>query len=786
MRALDLKLLRDLRRLWAQSLAIALVMGCGVAVLLMSMGMSGALSDSRAAYYERNRFAEVFAGATRVPQSRDVAIAAIPGVRHLETRILRGVVLDLPGRIRPASGLIVSLPEAGLPSLNVPLLRSGRWPDAAAPFDVVVSEPFADANGFRPGDRFAANLDGTRRELTVTGTALSPEFIYTIGPGAMMPDPAGHGIIWMPARAAEAAFDMAGAFNDMSLTLEPGGSEDAVIDALDDILAAYGGDGAVGRVDQLSNAFLEAEIEQLDVIGRILPPIFLGISIFLVNMVVARIIALEREEIGLLKALGYTDGAVLAHYLAMAGLIAVVGILFGWAGGTWLARMLAELYTQFYDFPYMIFHLSPVAYAIGAVAALSAAGLGAARAAWSAARLPPAVAMSPAPPPRFSRTPLDRAIAALRLSEPSMMIARSILRWPVRAGLSALGYALATAVLIVSNYFNDALDTIVVTAFDMSNRQDAIITFLPDQSISVLEDVRRLPGILQVEGQTYVNAVLRNGHLEKTLPIEGRRPGADLARIVADDRAVDPPASGLLLSERLADQLDLAVGDLVEVELRGERRETHHLPVTGTVTQLFGLGAYMEAGALDALMRRAPRVSVANVTLQQDETAVFYARIKETPGVTGAILLSDNRASFEDTLDQNVRVTSLIYTVLAAIITIGVAYNGARIQLSERARELASLRVLGFGRAEVSWILLGEVMILAALAQPMGWAMGAGLAAAMSAAFSSDLYILPFVVQPSTFARASLVVLIVALASVLVVRRRIDSFDLVAVLKTRE
>ncbi|MEC9311984.1 MAG: ABC transporter permease, partial [Pseudomonadota bacterium] len=290
MQALDLKLLRSFRRLWAQALAIALVLACGVSILLMAFGMERALDDTRAAYYERNRFADVFARATRVPDHEMGRVQAIDGVRAAEARVEHYAILDLPEKVETVTGLVLSLPGNGGPLLNVPLLRSGRLPDADASDEVAINDPFARANGLRPGDRFSANLNGQRRDLRVTGTVLSPEFIYTLGPGALLPDNETFGIIWLPERVAEAAFDMKGAFNSLSVKLNPAARQDEVIDRIDDILAPYGGLGAHGRDLQLSDQFIDAELSELRNTALILPPIFFGITAFLVNMVVGRIV----------------------------------------------------------------------------------------------------------------------------------------------------------------------------------------------------------------------------------------------------------------------------------------------------------------------------------------------------------------------------------------------------------------------------------------------------------------------------------------------------------------
>lgn len=787
MQAIDRKLLRDFKRLWVQALAIALVLACGVAILLTSIGMYDALSTTRAAYYERNRFADVFVDAKRVPDSLLPEIAQIDGVLSVEPRIVGGAILDIPGWARTAVGQVLSYPEDGAPVLNVPLLVSGRFPDPGAVDEVVVNAPFAEAHAFELGGVFEANMQGQKRELTIVGTVLSPEFVYTIGPGAMMPDNEAYGIIWMPERAAAAAYDMTGAFNQLSLALAKGMREEPVIDALDDILEPYGSLGAYGRADQVSDAFLDAEISQMRGMAMILPPIFFAISGFLVSMVMGRIIALERSEIGLLKAIGYSNTEICLHYLMLAGLIAVVGVVIGWIAGTALARDTATAYAEFFDFPYVIFQVSYWVYAVAGLVGLATTCLGASQAALKAAWLAPAVAMQPPAPPRFKRSFIDVAMARARLSQPVIMILRSLLRWPVRSFLTSLGLALAVASVIASLFINDALDEIVDLAFYQTNRQDAMLMFSDDVEETALEDVRNLPGVLQAESQQFHAVILRNGHLEKRTSIEARRPGSDLSRVLdKDGTPLVVPPGGVVLSERLAGQLGLSEGDEVEAEFLTGLRETHRLTVIGLVEQHLGLGAYLDLEYLNTLFRQVPQMSVVNVTLDEGQTEALHLAIKETPRLSGLIEMNVNRRSFQDTIEENITVMNSIYIVIAVLITVGVAYNAARIQLSERARELASLRILGFGHGEVSFILVGELMLIALIAQPIGWLLGAWVASLMTNAFTSDLYAIPLVLKPHTFAMGSLVVLCAAFASAMIVRRRLDRLNLVAVMKTRE
>lgn len=788
MHALDKKLLRDFKRLWGQALAIALVLACGVMILLTAFGMYRALDDTLEAFYDRNAFADLWTNAEKAPRPLLEEIARIDGVQLAEARVEKYLLLDLPGRVKSATGLALSLPQSGdLPLLNTPILRSGRLPEPQASDEVLVSEPFAQANGFEIGDTFFALMSGQKRSLRITGTALSPEFVYAIGPGTLMPDDKVFGVMWMPEAMLSSAFDMAGAFNMVTLSLSRDASEERVKNALDDILESYGGTGAYGREKQLSNEFVKTEISQLKSMATVLPPIFFGISAFLVNMVIGRIVALERAEIGLMKALGYADRHIAFHFILLAGLTAVLGIIIGWLTGGLSARWMAGQYAEFFKFPYLIFNVSYDAYAISGAMALATAAFGALRSALSAARLPPAVAMSPPAPPRFKRSWLDRALSAARLSQPSMMIWRALIRWPVRAVMSAFGLSLAVAIMLSVGFFSYSLNKISDIAFDQTNRQDTSLLLATERPLSVIEDIRALPGVLEAEGELYTPVTLRNGHLEKKLAISTRGKGASLTRAVnATGQAVDPDDTGLLVTTRVAEVLNLTPGDLVEVEFMNGRRETHFVPVTGVTEQFFGLGAFMSREAMARLARAAPRVSVVNVTLDPTQEDAFNSAIKTLPTLAGDVRVTDMQASFEITVDQNIAVMNGLFTVVALLITIGLSYNSARIQLSERARELASLRILGFSNWEVSYVLVGEIMLVALLAQPLGWLLGYALCQLMTHSFNSDLYTMPFTLPPAAYAYASLIVLVTALASVMLVRQRIDRLDLVAVMKTRE
>jgi putative ABC transport system permease protein len=787
MSALHRKLLRDLIRLWPQALAIAMVMAAGAATLILGIGAHESLSETRAAYYERNRFADVFANLTRAPNIYADEIAKIPGVAAVETRIAKIALLDLPNVAEPASAMFVSIPDLREQKLNLLYLRSGRLPLPGDEREVVIGEPFANANKFAIGSTFEAILNGRKRALRVVGTALSPEFIYALGPAELLPNDQRFGIVWMREKALAAAYDLTGAFSSVHLKLTRDASEAAAIERLDALLTRYGGLGAHGRRDQTSHAFLDAELEQLKAMSRILPPVFLLVAAFLVNMTLSRLILLEREQIGLLKALGYGSMAVGWHYLEFALAIASVGIVIGLAAGTWLGFGMTRLYAEFYHFPFLVFRINPATYVIAAGITLSAAAVGAIKAVRDVVKLPPAVAMVPPAPAVYRRLLPEAVYNVLRIPQSLIMVTRHLMRWPIRTASSILGIALALSVLVGSLWAFGSIEFMIDVTYHRSDRQDATIRFVNERPLSALFAATKLPGVMAAEPFRSVPVKIRYGHIERRIAITGKPSGSNLSRVLGlNFEPLRMPESGIALSDALAKILHAKIGDIVEVELLERDRRRARLSVTAIIEGYLGLTAYMDLTAVNRLLREGPTISGVHLLYDPASSDALFRRLKSTPVASFIGLQRVSLQKFRDTMAENLLIMISVYVSLGMIVAFGVVYNFARISLSEQGRELASLRVLGFHKSEVSGILLTELAILTLLAQPLGWALGYGFAYAMVQGFNSELYRVPLVVERSVYAWASVVVLVSALLSGLIVRQRIDRLDMVEVLKTRE
>jgi len=787
MRALHIKLVRDLTRLWSQSLAIALVMAAGVATFILGVGAYHALSSTRTQYYQTSRFADIFVNVTRAPNEIARDIANTVGVEAADPRIVKIALTDIEGMEEPAAVELVSIAKNNDHSLNQIYLRSGRLPDPESTDEAVASEAFAKMHGLQRGGAIKVLINGRLRPIKITGTALSPEFIYALGPGDIMPDDRRFGVLWMPERSLAATYDLEGAFSNLVVRLMPGVAVEPFIEEVDRKLERYGGSGAYGRKDQTSHAFLDAELRHLQAMSRVLPPIFLLVSSFLVNMTLSRLVTLEREQVALLKAIGYSSWAIARHYISFVSLIAAMGIFIGVISGVWLGSELAKIYARYFSFPFLVFSSDPMIYVLAALTTAASAALGAIKAVSDVSWLPPAVAMSPPVPLQYRKMFKGALDLGRFVQQSTVIVARHLLRWPWRTAGGVLGMALACSILVGSLWTFGSVDYMIDATFYRAERQDASISFTDARPISALFAIARLPGVLRAEPYRVAPVKIRNGAAERRLVITGKPQDTDLSRILDDKmNVVTLPGKGLVVSSALADILRLKIGDMASVEFTEGERKTFQIPVTGIITAYLGLSAFMNLDALNRLLGEDQMISGVNLQIDRLKQAELFKEIKSIPSANFIVLQKVSLKKFKDTLAETINLMITVYVVLACIITFGVVYNFARISLSEQGREMASLRVLGFTRGEVSFLLLSELIVIVLVAQPVGWLIGRVVAFFMTKEFSSELYRIPLVINSSVYAWASLAVMAAAALSGLIVRRRIDRLDMIAVLKTRE
>lgn len=778
---------RDLWHMRGLAAAISVVMGCGIALFILSRSMLHSLELTQQTYYDRYNFADVFASIKRAPDELINRIAKIPGVAIAERRIVVPVNLTVPGLDEPASGRLISVPDVGRPRLNQLYLRRGRWLTPRSDDEALASEAFVDANQMKVGDTFSAVINGRMKELQIVGVVLSPEYIYEIKPGGIVPDNRHFGIFWMNEEALSLAFDMDGAFNDLSIKLMRGANVEDVIQRVDNLIEPYGGLGAFDRRDQLSHQFIDNEIEQNRNMGLFAPSIFLGVSAFLINVVMSRTINSQREQIAALKAFGYSNLEVGRHYIKSVLLIAAIALAIGIPAGAWFGWLVTGMYARLFHFPVFLFRIYPSVLLAAAGVAASAAVLGAIGSVSRAVRLPPAEAMRPEPPAGFGPTILERMGIGHYVPPIALMVVRQLERHPIKTGLSTLAISLAVAVLVIGNFFQDSIDYMMNAQFHWVQRFDLSVATTDPVSDRAMYELASMPGVMRCEPTRSVSARIRAGARNRRVGIRGIEPDSTLYGLIdMDGREMQLPPHGLLVSEKLADVLNVKVGDWVEMEVLTDKRPKRRVMIAATLKDFVGLSAYMDLEELRRIMLEGQVVNGVNMEVDPAYQDALYRELKETPAISTVMVKRHSIDSFNDTIAQNLGVMKKINLIFACIIAGGVVYNSARISLAERSRELATLRVIGFTRQEISSILLGELAIVTLLAIPVGLGLGTFFAWWMCTAFDQELFRFPMVVSNRTYAWASLVVIGASAISGLLVRRNLDHLDLVAVLKSRE
>lgn len=785
MKTLTVKLGRTIWRNFAQASSIAAVLGCGVFVLVATLICYRSLKLTQAMTYDRSAFSDVTAQVKQAPLGITPRLGQLSGVRRVEPRITVDTTIEFGDGKADATGHFVGIPDHRPPSINRITIQQGRLP--AAPNEVVVSSPFAKARKLEPGDTLTVRLGGRRRSLSLVGVGLSPEFIFHIGPGALFPDDELHGVVWMPMSGLASALGMQGGANEFVLVLGRNASERAVIDAVDRVLLPYGGLGAQGRDNQVSHRYLSDEIEGLYGTAIIVPGIFLAVAAFLVHVVVSRMVASEREQIAMLKALGYTNRDIGMHYAAFALIIAGAGGVLGAAGGTWGGRAMAGLYKQFYHFPVLEFRLDSSVIVIAVGASLLVALTGTAIAVRSAVRLEPAAAMRPPAPRRMGPSIVTRLGFIRSLAPMSRMVVRDVESRPFRALITAAAIAQAVSIVIVGDCTYESIDQMIDKEFFAKQRQDADVLFRAPVSADAIRELERDASVRRAEPFRMVPIRLRSAHrtyktaLLSTPSISTFRDVPLAIREMPNDGA-----ARIALPQALAGKLDLRLGDPVDIDQLQGRRGHVRAEVAHLSTDLMGMIPQTSDHVVDTLTGESNVMTGAWISMVDPSDHVAVARINDMPQVMSVFRKQSSLRAFEESSKQFRGVFSMIVGAFAMLIAFGVVYNSGRVLLVDRIRELASLRVLGFTEAEVFARIIAELALPTLLGLPAGWWLGAWLSEWVLASASSDLMRIPAVIPMKLYVKATFTVLAASVGTGVVIWRAIRRIDLAGSIKTYE
>jgi len=784
---LERKLTRDLWRLKGQVATIAVVLACGIMALLMMRSAYVSLLAARDDYYTSYRFADVFARVVRAPESVADRLGELPGIRVVATRIVEDVMVPMPSEPDPVAGRIVSLPDDGEPALNAVYLRTGRLPETGANDEAVVLEQFVEAHGLAVGDHIPVVLEGHRREIQIVGVALSPEYVLAMSGSEPMPDKRRFAVMWMSRRAIAPVFQMEGAFNDVVFQLEHGASLPAVLEAIDRELAPYGGFHAMGRDKQLSNYALSSELVQLRTLALVIPAIFLAVAAFLVNVVVSRLVFLERTQIAVLKALGFSDTRIALHYLGLVALIVAIAAVLGIATGARSARWMTDIYSDFYRFPTRLYALPTSALLLSLGVAFGAAVTGALASIRRVTRMEPAQAMRPPTPLSYKRSVAERLHVDRFLGAPAMMVVREIERRPLRFALSSLGIALGVSIFLLGRFSWDSFEHLMNDTFLRGHREDFTVVLRRPRPAEAVHAIEAIPGVNYAEAQRVVPVRIRFQSRWRDTTIVGL-PADSSLRTILDNGSVPVamPAHGVVMTHELARVLGVSVGDQVDAEVLEGDWPVKSLPVAAFAREQFGLLVYARADWLADWLGEEPRVSALLLSTDPERANEVRAELKECPDVIAVASTQRTMDTYREQTGQSMMFFTIVLTISAAAIAIGVVYNNARVSLSLRGRDLATLRVLGFTRREISTVLLGELGAQVVVGIPLGLVLGTWGSYRLADAMGSEMMRLPVHIASETYAVAALIAIVSGVASALLVRRKLDQLDLVAVLKASE
>ena len=792
MSVLDRKLLRELRASHGLLLAIISIIAAGVADFVALSSSHRNLTEARRRYYAQCRMADFWIDMKKVPVTDLSRVAALPGVIETRPRIQFFVPVDLEGVTEPINGLVLSLPDRRQPVLCDIVLQQGDYFTDRRENEVIVNDVFARRHKLRPGQWIYLVLNNRRQELFIVGTAISSEFIYLLGPGAIIPDPEHFGVFYIKHSYAEHAFDFDGAANQLLGRLSPEAARypRPLLERAEQTLESYGVLSTTPLADQASNWYVGNEIQGLRSFAFLMPSILLTVAALVLNVLLTRLAQQQRTVIGTLKALGYTDAQIAWHLLKFGLVVGIAGGLAGDFGGYWLAELMTYVYRSFYQFPELNNQFHFGVHASGVLISVLCAAVGSLRGCRIVLRLRPAEAMRPAPPRQGGRVLLERAEWLWRrLSSGWRMVLRGVMRNRRRTAAGMFAAALGASVLVNAFMTSQAIQYLVDFQFRWLLRSDLDLTFKDERGREALLEAARLPGVDRAEPLLYVQCTFANGLHQKRGTICGIAPDARLT--VPRDlqaRRVRVPSAGLAMSRKLAEVLHLRRGDQVTVRPTKGLRQEHRVPIVEIADSFLGLVVYADIHYLSRLVGEELATTGVQLALDGDPSHVakLYRELKQMPALEAVTARKDMIVNLDNSLLRNIRVIVGILVGFAGTVFFGSILNASLVSLAERQGEIATLRVLGYGPWEIGSLLLRESLIVTMSGTVFGLPVGYLLTRWTTSVYNTEVLRIPVVVSGGTWAAALGVALLFALLTHLVVQRIIHRMDWLEALKVKE
>ncbi|RJP27857.1 MAG: FtsX-like permease family protein [Candidatus Omnitrophota bacterium] len=780
------KLLRDMKTRKGSLLALLAIVTIGVGVYIGFAAVYRDLDGSRERYYRDYRLADFTVYLKRAPAWSVQETAMLANVREARGRVQQSVLIEVPHQLKPISGTAISMPLRREPVLNDIFLRSGMWFSDNDKREVIIDDAFAKAHRLQPGSRIKVLLLDKQHDLLVVGTAMSPEFVYLIPPGGgFTPDAENYGVLYLPEKFLQESSDLDGAYNQIIGSVHDDSPPilNFTLRVIENRLEAYGVTQSLAARDQASVRFLEDELVGVKISSRISPTIFLLVAALVMNVLIGRMVAQQRTVIGTLKALGYSTSMVTRHYLNYGLFIGIVGGVTGTLFGFWMQNVFVQMYRQFFALPEINAHFYFDILATGFLISIGFALVGTLKGVRYAVSLEPAEAMRPPPPEKGGKVLPERITVFWRiLSFRQRMVLRAVFRNPFRSGVNVTASLISTALIVMTLCNTDALDSLMSFEFEKTAHQDMTISLRDPVGIRVQTDFQQLPGVSETEPQLLVVCDLSNGPFEKRAGVMGLvRNNRLYTPIDEQNRRIAVPESGLLLTKKLAELLHVSRGDTIRLRPLIARREIVYSPVVGIVDSYLGLSAYADIRYLSRLLGEEWAANTMLFTsFRKTYDPAFLRELTMRPVVVGINERLQALHKIDEVFGQSMGIMIFVMVLFAGMIAFGSVLNSALVSLSEREREVGTLRVLGYTPAQISGIFSGESFLLNGMGIFFGVFAGMGLVHLLSMAYSTELYRFPVVIYFSRLLESAfLMCLFISLAQWIVFRmvRKLNWLD---------
>ncbi|WP_297427243.1 FtsX-like permease family protein [Clostridium sp.] len=780
-------LLRDIKKSKGQFISILIIVILGVAFYTALNSVFRNLSNSSEQYYEEYRLADIWVDLYKAPASVKDKIEKLPYVKMTSERIVNDASINISEE--NATLRFITLPDIKKDIVNDIVIKSGRYFSEDDSNQCLLDEDFFKANNLSLGDYIYPVINGNKVKLKVIGCVKSPEFVYTLKDSSeIMSDNKKFGIVYIKQSFGEAIFDYKGLVNNISIKLSSGSNVENAKDDIKKVLRNYGVKSVIDRDEQTSSKMISEKIKQLKSMGGSFPVIFFMVASIIIYIMMGRMVENQRVQIGVLKALGFTNLQVLTYYMSYSAIIAVIGSLIGSILGTYMGLGLTKLYNQYFNLPLgdvKIYGEFVIPAFILTLLFCLFAGYNSCKIIF---KITPSEAMREKSPQGGKKTLIEKIEFIWRsISYLGKIIIRNLFRYKRRALLTSLGIIFSSAILLVALGMSDSINFMMKEQYEGIQNYDIKVIFSKLISVEDLNNIKNIDHVKQLEPVLETGVEISNGWKSKDVGFTALVKEPQIYRVQdSNGSAISLPSNGILISEKLADMLGVKVNDTVNIKFFYPGKEKQEAIVKGIIVQYLGLSVYTSMDNCKSMLGEGMIASSAVLKLDSNNfESEVKNELKDMPGVTSVESKSDSL----NALLKNMGATqSSVGTMimLAAILLIAVLYNIATINIFERQRELATLKVLGFTNNEIKKLIFHENYIITIFGMLVGLPFGKWLGSYMMKMSSTESYTIPYVVELRSYIITVILTLVFTFITNLILMRKIKSIDMLEVLKNKE